>query len=68
MKSLLLTVDDNVYEKFVNFLKTLPPNKFKIVEEIPCTKKLERELKKRKKEITDGKVLTHNEFWEDTGI
>jgi hypothetical protein len=68
MKSLVLNVDDNVYEKFVNFLKIFPQTKFKIIEEIPCSHELERELKKRKKEITDGKVLTHDELWENAGI
>ncbi len=68
MKSLVLNVDDNVYEKFINFLKIFPQNKFKIVDEIPCSKELERELKKRKNEIASGKVLTHSEIWENVGI
>jgi len=68
MKSLVLNVDDMVYEQFVNFLRIFPKNKFKIIEEIPCSKKLERELKRRKKEIADGETLTHAELWEDAGI
>lgn len=54
-----------MYERFVNFLKILPKNKFKIIEEIPCSKDLERELKKRRKEIADGKVFTHTEFYKN---
>ncbi len=68
MKSLVLNIDDNVYEQFLNFIKIFPKNKFKIVDEIPCSKELERELKKRKKEITSGEVLTHSEIWENAGI
>ncbi len=68
MKSLVLNIDDNVYEKFLNFIKIFPKNKFKIVDEIPCSKELERELKKRKKEIASGEVLTHSEIWENAGI
>ncbi len=68
MKSLVLNIDDKVYEKFLNFIKTFPKNKFKIVDEIPCSKELERELKKRKKEIASGEVLTHSEIWESAGI
>ncbi|MCU0289237.1 MAG: hypothetical protein MUF15_22930 [Acidobacteria bacterium] len=68
MKSLVLDIDDNVYEKFINFLKIFPKNKFKIIEEIPCSKELERELKKRKKEIASGHVLTHKKIWENAGI
>ena len=68
MKSLVLNIDDNVYEKFLNFIKTFPKDKFKIVDEIPCSKELERELKKRKKEIASGEVLTHSEIWENAGI
>lgn len=68
MRSLVLNVDDNVYENFINFLKILPQNKIKIVEDIPCSKELETELKERKKEIANGKVLTHDELWENAGI
>ena len=68
MKSLVLNVDDRVYEIFVNFLKIFPQNKLRIVEEIPCSKELARELKKRKKEVANGQVLTHSELWEDAGI
>jgi len=68
MKSLVLSVDDNVYEKFINFLKIFPQSKFKIVDEIPCSRELEKELKKRKKEIASGDVLTHSEIWENAGI
>ncbi len=68
MKSLVLSVDDNVYEKFVNFLKIFPQSKFKIVDEIPCSKELEKELKKRKKEIASDNVLTHSEIWKNAGI
>jgi hypothetical protein len=68
MKSLVLNIDDNVYERFLNFIKIFPKSKFKIVDEIPCSKELERELKKRKKEIASGEVLTHSEIWENAGI
>lgn len=63
MRSLVLNVDDTVYEKLVNFLKILPENKLKIIEEIKCSKKLEQELIERKKEITNGDTLTHDELW-----
>jgi len=65
MKSLVLNIDDNVYDKFIDFLKIFPQNKFKIVDEIPCSKELERELKKRKKEIAKGEALTHDEIWKN---
>jgi hypothetical protein len=68
MRSLVLNVDDNVYENFINFLKILPQNKIKIVEDIPNTEELERELKERKKEIANGKVLTLDELWGNAGI
>ncbi len=62
MKSLVLDIDDNVYEKFINFLQILPKNRIKIVEEIPCSSKLEKELRKRKKEVLSGDVPTHIEL------
>lgn len=67
MRSLVLDVDDNVYDKLVNFLKILPKNKIRIVEDIPCSKTLEEELIHRKEEISAGEVLAHDEFWESAG-
>jgi len=68
MKSLVLNVNDNVYEKVIDFLKLLPQNKIRIVEEIPCSKELAAEIKKRKREIAAGKVLTHDELWDHAGV
>jgi hypothetical protein len=68
MRALVLNVDDKVYDKLVNFLKILPGDKIKIVEEVLCSKKLERELTERKKEVTTGETIAHEEFWGSVGI
>lgn len=68
MRSLVLNVDDTVYEKLVNFLKIMPKNKIRIVEEIKCSKQLEEELLERRKEIAEGDTLSHEELWGSTGL
>ncbi len=68
MRSLVLDVDDTIYEKLVNFLGILPKNKIKVVEDIHCSKRLEKELIERKREISRGETLGHDEFWESAGV
>ncbi|MGD2092020.1 MAG: hypothetical protein PVH61_37970 [Candidatus Aminicenantes bacterium] len=68
MRSLVLNVDDTVYDKLVNFLKILPENKVRIMEEIKCSKQLKEELLERRKEIAQGDTLTHDELWGSTGL
>ena len=68
MRSLLLNVDDTVYDKLVSFLKILPENKVRILEEIESVKQLEEELIERRKEIAEGETLSHDELWGSTGL
>jgi len=68
MKSLYLNVEDNVYRKVIDFLKSMPKNKIKIVEEISCSEQLTEELLMRKEEVNRGEVLSHEEFWDGTGV
>jgi hypothetical protein len=68
MRSLVLNVDDTVYERLVNFLKILPENKIRIIEEIKSNKQLEEELIVRRKEIAEGETLTHDELWGSAGL
>jgi len=68
MRSLVLNVDDTVYDKLVNFLKILPENKIRIIEEIKCSKQLEKELVERRKEIAEGDTLSHDELWGSAGL
>jgi hypothetical protein len=67
MRSLYLSVDESVYGKLVDFLKLLPANQIKI-EEIICSKELEKELRERKKEVRKGEIIPHNTFWAKTGV
>jgi len=68
VRSLLLNVDDTVYDKLVSFLKILPENKVRILEEIESVKQLEEELIERRKEIAEGETLSHDELWGSTGL
>ena len=68
MRSLVLSVDDTVYDKLVNFLKILPESKIRIIEEIKSSNQLEEELFERRKEITEGETLTHDELWGSAGL
>lgn len=68
MRSLVLDVDDAVYDTLVNFLKIFPKNKIRVVEEIKSSKQLEEELMERRKEITEGDALTDDEFWGSAGL
>ena len=67
MKSMVLNVDDSVYDKLVDFLEILPQDKIKIVEDITCSKQLVEQLADRRWEVVDGNTLTHTEFWEEAG-
>lgn len=68
MRSLVLNVDDTVYDKVVDFLKILPENKIRIMEEIKCSQQLKEELIERRKEIAQGDTLSHDEFWGSAGL
>ncbi len=68
MKSLYLNVEDNIYRKVIDFLNLLPKSKIKIVEEISGSEELKEELQARRDEIRRGDVLSHDEFWEGTGV
>ena len=67
MKSIYLNVEDNMYQKVIRFLQSLPNNKIKIIEEISCSAELKEELLRRKEEVEKGEVLSHEKFWEGSG-
>ena len=68
MRSLVLNIDDTVYDKLVSFLKILPENKVRIIEEIESVKQLEEELIERRKEIAEGDTFSHDEIWGSAGL
>ena len=68
MKSLYVNIEDNTYQKVMAFLKSLPKNKIRIVEEISSSEELEEELLQRREEVRRGEVLSHDNFWEDAGV
>jgi hypothetical protein len=68
MKSLYLNVEDSLYRKVMDFLRSMPENKINIVEEISCSEELKEELLMRKEEVNRGECLSHDEFWGGTGI